>query len=75
MPYFVVIKDSEGNVIWRSKELYAGFEVFYEVWDTIVDYTKEGAEIKSVDHPYMPLRAILEKDGNTYYIDVEYIDL
>ena len=75
MPYYVVVKDKDDNVLWRSKELYAGFEVFYEVWDTIVDYIKEGAEIKAVDHPYMPLRAILEKDGNTYYIDVEYIDL
>ena len=73
MPYFVVVKDKDDNVLWESKELYAGFEVFYEVWNTIIEYVQEGATLKAVDHQYMPLKAVLEKNGNTYYVDVEYI--
>ena len=72
MPWFVIIKDSNGDILWKSKALYAGFEVFYEVWNTIVEYHQEGVRFIYFDHPYLPLRAVFTKNGEIFEIDVIY---
>ena len=72
MPWFVIIKDSNGDILWKSKALYAGFEVFYEVWNVLIEYKNEGVRFIYIDHPYFPLRAVFTKNGEVFEIDVIY---